>query len=62
MRLNNVFCNDVINKRVAVTNVQQAESLVTRGMLKRSTARTNSNNKSRFVTVKKWFGFVITSQ
>ncbi|KAG5542454.1 hypothetical protein RHGRI_022104 [Rhododendron griersonianum] len=33
-------------QEVSVTNVLQAESLVARGMLKRATARTNSNNQS----------------
>ncbi|KAH7847675.1 hypothetical protein Vadar_028813 [Vaccinium darrowii] len=33
-------------KEVTVSNVQQAELLVTNGMSKRSTARTNSNNQS----------------
>lgn len=37
--------------------MQQAESLVARGMLKRATAKTNSNNQSRFVAVKIRFEF-----
>jgi hypothetical protein len=45
-----VACNKLFAAlQVAVSNFMDAESLVSRGMLKRSTAATNANSESRHV-------------
>jgi kinesin family member 18/19 len=37
--------------QVPITNSVDAESLISRGMMKRSTAATNANSKSRHVSL-----------